>query len=323
MDTCCIDKTDSVKLSEAINSMFSWYQHSTRCYVYLSDVDALPITLDLFRNRELLEHVLAPAWKSDFKLSKWFTRGWTLQELLAPSSVEFFAKNGERLGDKQTLSQDIHQITAISLEALEESPLRPSGYSVKERLSWAEGRETKREEDAVYSLLGLFGVHMSPIYGEGRPNAYDRLLLEIQRKSALRPSHGTGSSDLQDAAFSSNGQHGNGPLTLKRSASDAFGATLSGPDESDSKHRLVEAKSEKSARDRTEEHLVAMRDWFTEAIAARMDLPSGYQRVAVLLFRWTDELDELRTSNEVSDLRFEVDSSDGERSRIHMRFTIS
>ena len=86
---------------------------------------------------------------------------------------------------------------------------------------------------------------------------------------------------------------------------------------------FFEAKPEQSASDRAEEHLVAMRDWFTEAIAARMDLPSGYQRVAVLLFRWTDELDELRTSNEVSDLRFEVDSSDGERSRIHMRFTIS
>lgn len=168
VDTCCIDKKDSVELSKAMNSMFSWYQQSARCYVYLSDVAA----------------PTRSPWRAAFQKSKWFTRGWTLQELLAPSSVEFFTVDGERLGNKQTLSQPIRHATSISWQALETSPLHLSDFSIEERMSWVAGRETKREEDAIYSLLGLFDVHMPPIYGEGKSNAFDRLESEIQRKLA-------------------------------------------------------------------------------------------------------------------------------------------
>ena len=94
MDTDCIDKTNNVELAEAINSMFRWYREAARCYVYLSDVQAAE-----------LQH---NAWQDDFRNSKWFTRGWTLQELLAPKSVEFFSSDGIRLGDKISLEGEIH-----------------------------------------------------------------------------------------------------------------------------------------------------------------------------------------------------------------------
>ena len=239
--------------------MFSWYQHSTRCYVYLSDVTAPPRT----------------PWKAAFQKSKWFTRGWTLQELLAPSSVEFFTVDGDRLGDKRTLSQAIGQATTIPSRALGTSSLHLSEFSIGERMSWAAGRETKREEDAIYSLLGLFDVHMPPIYGEGKANAFDRLELEMQRKLALDGSR-------------------------KRSADEAFKTFL--PDKSNSRLK-------QSAGDRAQEHSVEMQDWWAEAIARNMGAPSGYAKVAVLLLKWEDELDELRTSNEVSDSRFKLDFS--------------
>ena len=236
--------------------MFSWYQHSTRCYVYLSDVTAPPRT----------------PWKTAFQKSKWFTRGWTLQELLAPSSVEFFTVDCERLGDKHTLSQVIRQATSISWRALKTTPLHLSDFSIEERMSWAAGRETKREEDAIYSLLGLFDVHMPPIYGEGKANAFDRLELEIERKLVLDSSR-------------------------KRSASEAFETTLTGPEGNNSKLK-------QSASDSAQEYSVVMQDWWTEAIARNMGTPRGYAKVAVLLLKWADELDELQTSNEVSDFRF-------------------
>jgi hypothetical protein len=158
VDTCCIDKSSSAELSEAINSMFRWYHDAAKCYVYLPDVSI----------GGSIENDLSSqwAWKSAFQLSRWFTRGWTLQELIAPTSLEFFSVEGERLGDKDSMVQEIHEITGISVQALQGSPL--SEFSINERMSWAARRETKREEDAAYSLLGVFDVHMPLIYGEGR-----------------------------------------------------------------------------------------------------------------------------------------------------------
>jgi hypothetical protein len=187
VDTCCIDKRDSVKLSEAINSMYSWYQRSARCYVYLSYVVVQSRSIGDSRGSEA---PLRQTWKLAFQKSKWFTRGWTLQELLAPSSVDFFTSQGLRLRDRRTLSQEIHEATTIALEVLQKHSLSPSSYSIEGRTSWAAGRETKREEDAAYSLLGLFGVHLPPIYGEGRSNAFDRLHWEVERKSAIAPRTG-------------------------------------------------------------------------------------------------------------------------------------
>jgi Heterokaryon incompatibility protein (HET) len=171
IDTCCINKANYAELSQAINSMFRWYRNATRCYVYLSDVSSPPFdTNDEFHPRP---------WEPDFWKSRWFTRGWTLQELLAPRSVEFFSQERKRLGDKTSLKQQIHEITAIPKSALQGAPL--SQFSVNERLSWIERRQTKLEEDKAYSLLGIFGVYIAPIYGEGTGSAFKRLLDEIDK----------------------------------------------------------------------------------------------------------------------------------------------
>jgi hypothetical protein len=158
VDTCCIDKTNNTELSKAINSMFRWYQNARRCYVFLSDV----------RNDSLEGD--GESW---FRQSRWFERGWTLQELLAPRSVEFFSKEGVRLGDRESLKQLIHEVTGIPLKALLGSEL--SEFDVATRFSWAANRQTTEEEDGAYCLFGIFGVHLPLIYGEGKENARERL----------------------------------------------------------------------------------------------------------------------------------------------------
>ncbi|KAF2851935.1 HET-domain-containing protein [Plenodomus tracheiphilus IPT5] len=165
VDTCCIDKSSSAELSEAINSMFRWYQEADKCYVYLSDIS--------IKNNQSL------------KESRWFTRGWTLQELVAPTSVEFFSAEFEWLGDKSTLLQEIYDSTGIPSGVLQgTTPL--SQISVRDRLSWVKSRATKRPEDRAYSLLGIFDVHMPLLYGEGENKAFIRLK-EVIHKSSLGP----------------------------------------------------------------------------------------------------------------------------------------
>jgi hypothetical protein len=138
VDTCCIDKTNHVELSEAINSMFQWYQKAAKCYVYLSDVS-------------VSKHV---EWESAFRNSRWFRRGWTLQELLAPKIVDFYSRDGVRLGDKSSQKQQIAEVTKIAVEALQGQPL--STFSVEERFSWVEKPQTTKKEDMAYCLLGIF-----------------------------------------------------------------------------------------------------------------------------------------------------------------------
>ncbi|KAH8723065.1 heterokaryon incompatibility protein-domain-containing protein [Phaeosphaeriaceae sp. PMI808] len=167
VDTCCIDKSSSAELSEAINSMFRWYHDAAKCYAYLPDVS----TGGYAKNDQ------------SFQKSRWFTRGWTLQELLAPTSIEFFSVEGERLGDKSSLMREIAEITGISTQAFHGGPL--SEFSVDERMSWSERRETKREEDKAYSLLGIFDIYMPLIYGEGMKNAFCRLREEIEKRSSV------------------------------------------------------------------------------------------------------------------------------------------
>jgi ankyrin repeat protein len=170
VDTCCINKSDAAELQESINSMFRWYQNATRCYVYLSDVSKDPSTGDDRSQR----------WKPEFRQSRWFTRGWTLQELIAPNSVEFFSKEGTLLGNKRSLEQTIQEITAIVVHAIRGDAL--SQFSEEEILSWVAKRQTKREEDIVYCLLGFFGVFMPLIYGEGHQNALERLQEQARKK---------------------------------------------------------------------------------------------------------------------------------------------
>ena len=160
VDTCCIDKSDGVELQYALNSMFRWYRDAAKCYAYLADISTH-------------QEGDGPGWKPDIRQSKWFTRGWTLQELIAPTVVEFFSKEGKRLGDKQSLEQEIHNITGIPLEVLRGGRL--SNFSVAERMAWIEKRDTKYEEDKVYSLFGIFDVCIPLLYGEGKKRAFGRL----------------------------------------------------------------------------------------------------------------------------------------------------
>jgi hypothetical protein len=120
IDTCCIDKSSSAELSEAINCMFRWYCSSAKCFVYLTDVSTA------------IGHDLAQ-WLSDFKRSRWFTRGWTLQELIAPSSVEFFSCEGQLLGDKSSLVHTLQEVTGIADNVLYGCSL--TALTVEERLS--------------------------------------------------------------------------------------------------------------------------------------------------------------------------------------------
>lgn len=173
IDTCCIDRSSSSELQEAINSMFRWYQEADRCYVYLADVS----TSDCEQSSQSSQS----SWEQDFRASRWFTRGWTLQELLAPASVQFFSQEGKLLGDKKSLERRIHDITGISVQALQGNCL--SQFSVAQRLSWAGKRQTTRKEDAAYSLLGIFDINMPLIYGEGSKKAFDRLRRKIYKNS--------------------------------------------------------------------------------------------------------------------------------------------
>ncbi|OCK72991.1 HET-domain-containing protein, partial [Lepidopterella palustris CBS 459.81] len=170
VDTCCIDKSNNAELSEAIISMFRWYRNATKCYVHLVDVST---------NGQDPTHLSFQSWEPVFRKSRWFTRGWTLQELIAPPFVEFFSVEGQLLGDKKSLERQVYEVTGIAVQALQGSA--PSRFSVTERLSWAESRETKREEDKAYSLLGIFNVYMSPLYGEGIESAFRRLREEIEK----------------------------------------------------------------------------------------------------------------------------------------------
>ena len=170
VDTCCINKANHAELSEAIASMFRWYRDAEQCYVYLSDVPNAP-------------NVTSPnddGWEAAFRRSRWFTRGWTLQELLAPRSVEFFSQTEEFLGSKKTLEALIHKITQIPIPALRMTSL--STFPVDERLRWAEKRNTKKPEDKAYCLLGIFSIYLPLIYGEG-DHAFKRLKEEIAKCS--------------------------------------------------------------------------------------------------------------------------------------------
>ena len=164
IDSCCIDKTSSAELSEAINSMFKWYEDSQICYAYLSDVPG---------GEDAKSHHMRD---SKFRGSKWFTRGWTLQELLAPSDVVFYDHAWSEIGTKWYLEGLISNITRVS----HFGNFRTA--SVAQKMSWASHRKTTRIEDQAYSLMGLFGVNMPPLYGEGH-KAFERLQLEILKIS--------------------------------------------------------------------------------------------------------------------------------------------
>ncbi|CAG9939824.1 unnamed protein product [Clonostachys rosea f. rosea IK726] len=170
IDTLCIDKTSSSELSEAINSMYKWYEGSTICFVYLWDVYDKPDHASLSR---------WPVRTSDVRRSRWFTRGWTLQELIAPRYIEFYTFDWLEIGTKRSLERQISERTGIPWRVLQgESPLV---HNVAERMSWASKRVTTRDEDMAYCLMGFFGVNMPLLYGEGS-KAFLRLQEQILKQ---------------------------------------------------------------------------------------------------------------------------------------------
>jgi len=207
IDTCCINKTNKAELAFAIRSMFHWYRNAARCYVYLSDISNQPLVADPDRPdsrwpiwiwifsalysllgwySSMIQHFfhsrpihIAPIRNSivysqqipEFTLqkSRWFTRGWTLQELLAPCTVELFSQEGVKLGDRLSLAKELHEITGIPSSALQGEPL--SDFDVHERISWSEHRTTKIPADLAYSLIGILGVSLSPMEYESPAEA--------------------------------------------------------------------------------------------------------------------------------------------------------
>ncbi|KAL2139460.1 hypothetical protein VTI28DRAFT_5127 [Corynascus sepedonium] len=166
VDTCCIDKTSSAELSEAINSMFSWYRDAKVCYVFLAD--------------------LPPNSADDLGLylprCRWFKRGWTLQELLAPREVLFFDREWNYRGNVRELARLVSEMTGIPRRLLRRE-VELSDFAVARRMSWAAARETTRVEDMAYCLLGIFDVNLSLIYGEGT-KAFSRLQEAIIQSTA-------------------------------------------------------------------------------------------------------------------------------------------
>lgn len=163
IDTCCINKESSAELSEAINSMFRWYRNSFVCYVYLNDV-----TVNTgFRVCDRSGTRRGSAY------SEWFYRGWTLQELLAPEVLAFFDRDWRCIGSRSALADSIEDITGIGAEYLDGSKnMKDACIAVK--MSWMAGRKTTRIEDRAYSLLGVFDINLTPVYGE-REKSFLRL----------------------------------------------------------------------------------------------------------------------------------------------------
>ena len=159
IDTCCIDKKSSAELSEAINSMYAWYEHAAVCYAYLSDVQINTFVMN----------------------SRWFTRGWTLQELLAPQHVRFYSREWLLIGTKQGLAHTIAKITGISEQILTGTESIHAASTAK-KMSWASERSTTKIEDVAYCLMGIFDVNMPLLYGEGE-RAFTRLQEEILKSS--------------------------------------------------------------------------------------------------------------------------------------------
>ena len=161
-DACCIDKSSSSELSEAINSMYRYYTLARVCYVYLHDVPSH-------------EH------HKRFRTSRWHSRGWTLQELIAPATVFFLSAEWDLLGTKLDFAQILTDVTKIPEDVLT-LEMEVRDISIAQRMSWAARRQTTRLEDEAYCLMGIFGINMPTLYGEGRA-AFRRLQEEIMKKS--------------------------------------------------------------------------------------------------------------------------------------------
>ncbi|KAK3623731.1 hypothetical protein LTR56_014697 [Elasticomyces elasticus] len=188
IDTCCVNQESSQEVNEAVNSMFSWYANAEMCLVYLADVD-----------KPLHEDECLPRLQA----SEWFTRGWTLQELLAPHMVTFLSKRWEVIGNKSSAgsirrTSRINQGPSLipllaTITSIPEKVLynyeQSKTLTTEDKLAWIVGRNTAKCEDMYYSLLGKFGVRMRLDYGQGAESARQRLLKKIDKASQQPTSH--------------------------------------------------------------------------------------------------------------------------------------
>jgi len=197
VDTCCIDKSSSAELSEAINSMFRWYKHAVVCYVYLDDIDIFDpmrsggISFAKGEPKRFWTTNIDLISENDLSKARWFTRGWTLQELIAPENVAFYIKGWNYVGNKVSMSKKLARITGIDELSLIVRNL--GAVSIARRMSWAATRVTTRTEDLAYCLLGIFDVNMPLLYGEGE-KAFVRLQEEIMKDSMDQSLFAWGSS---------------------------------------------------------------------------------------------------------------------------------
>ncbi|GKT43437.1 vegetative incompatibility protein HET-E-1 [Colletotrichum spaethianum] len=177
VDTCCIDKTSSAELSEAINSMYEWYKQADICFVFLSDLSphTKPQQSATWHFRKALEDAAV------LRSCKWFSRGWTLQELIAPTYVKFYDSSWQYRFTKDGEASTLSTITRIDYDVLT-FKRELASVPVAVKMSWASRRETTRIEDRAYSLLGLFDINMPMLYGEGQ-KAFQRLQEEIVKET--------------------------------------------------------------------------------------------------------------------------------------------
>ncbi|KAK3054037.1 hypothetical protein LTR09_004814 [Extremus antarcticus] len=177
IDTVCIDKSSSAELGEVINSMYRWYERAEICFAYLADVELDPLP----RNADATVHA---SFVEALSKSRWWSRGWTLQELIAPNRLLFYDKHWRCLGDRAELATIIFLITRIHKPILYKGTsvdwngtrgIRLNDFSVAQRMCWASGRQTTRVEDRAYSLLGILDISLDIRYGEA-----DRAFIRLQ-----------------------------------------------------------------------------------------------------------------------------------------------
>ncbi|KAK1689795.1 hypothetical protein BDP55DRAFT_757784 [Colletotrichum godetiae] len=162
IDTCCVDKENEAKRSEAVESSFRTFISATICIAYLSDDDELK-----------------PKFRNSLRRSTWFTRSWTLPELIAPPELVFYSCGWKVMGTRSELQNDLFNITAVGPFILQGGDL--AKVSVARKMFWATNRNTHRHEEVAYTLSGLFGIEMMPIYGKGNANAFLRLQEHIAK----------------------------------------------------------------------------------------------------------------------------------------------
>ncbi|KAK0653041.1 heterokaryon incompatibility protein-domain-containing protein [Cercophora newfieldiana] len=187
IDTCCIDKSSSAEISEAVNCMFAWYRAAEICFAYMSDVQPGYNVVEMLESARMDEldqtPEPTPLLHVPFHKSEWFTRGWTLQELIVPSEVEFFAYDWSRIGTRSEMAPIITKACGVDAYALTPG-VDLNWVSVARKMYWASKRTTTRDEDLAYCLLGLFDVNMPLVYGEGAARAFLRLQEEIVKRSS-------------------------------------------------------------------------------------------------------------------------------------------